>query len=182
MSRIGKMPIVVPAGVEVELSNGCVSVVGRLGTMRLALHSCVAVLSSGDVLNVTVNGVGKVERSLHGLYRSLVNNAVIGVHSGFEKRLELNGVGYQVQIKGGQLELSVGYSKPVVFQVPKGINVAVLDSTHMVISGVDKHCVGQFAAQVRSARVPDPYKAKGVKYVGEFIRRKAGKAFGAGAK
>ena len=176
------MPIVVPNGVEVELADGRLSVTGPLGSVCLVLHSCVCVVSDGNVLNVSVNGVGKIERSLHGLYRSLVNNAVIGVHSGFEKRLELNGVGYQVQIKGDRLELSVGYSKPVVFQVPKYINVAVLDTTHMVISGVDKHSVGQFSAHVRSARVPDPYKAKGVKYAGEFIRRKAGKAFGAGAK
>lgn len=182
MSRIGKLPVIVPNGVKVECADGRLSVIGPRGSIWLVLHSCVSVVSDGNMLNVSVNGAGRTERALHGLYRSLVNNAVIGVYSGFEKRLELSGVGYQVQLKGKQLELSVGYSKPVVFQVPKGINVAVVDSTHMVISGVDKHSVGQFSAQVRSARVPDPYKAKGVKYAGEFIRRKAGKAFGAGAK
>ena len=129
-----------------------------------------------------MNGTGRSERALHGLYRALVNNAVTGGHSGFEKRLELNGVGYQVQIKGTKLELSVGYSKPVAFDVPTGITVVLTDNTHLVVSGVDKQAVGQFAAQVRGSRVPDPYKAKGVKYAGEFIRRKAGKAFGAGAK
>jgi len=136
----------------------------------------------GATLNVLVNGTGRSERALHGLYRSLVNNAVVGVHVGFEKRLELNGVGYQVQLKGKKLELSVGYSKPVVFEVPTGITVTLPDNTHLVVTGVDKQAVGQFAAMVRASRVPDPYKAKGVKYAGEFIRRKAGKAFGAGAK
>jgi large subunit ribosomal protein L6 len=112
----------------------------------------------------------------------LVNNTVAGVHTGFEKRLELNGVGYQAQLKGKNLELSVGYSKPVVFPVPTGITVTLPDNTHIVVTGADKQAVGQFSAQVRASRVPDPYKAKGVKYAGEFIRRKAGKAFGAGAK
>lgn len=176
------MPVVVPSGVTVDLAAGQVSASGPKGKLSVALHPVVSVAKDGTSLNVSVNGTGRNERALHGLYRALVNNAVTGVHSGFEKRLELNGVGYQVQLKGKKLELSVGYSKPVVFDVPTGITVTLPDNTHLVVSGVDKQAVGQFAAQVRGSRVPDPYKAKGVKYAGEFIRRKAGKAFGAGAK
>lgn len=176
------MPVVVPSGVTVDVAAGQVSASGPKGKLSLTLHPVVSVAKDGASLNISVNGTGRSERALHGLYRALVNNAVTGVHSGFEKRLELNGVGYQVQLKGKKLELSVGYSKPVVFDVPSGITVTLPDNTHLVVSGVDKQAVGQFAAQVRGSRVPDPYKAKGVKYAGEFIRRKAGKAFGAGAK
>jgi large subunit ribosomal protein L6 len=176
------MPVVVPNGVKVDLDAGQLTASGPKGKLSVSLHPVVNVAMDGAKLEVSVKGTGRSERSLHGLYRSLVNNAVVGVHTGFEKRLELNGVGYQVQLKGKSLELSVGYSKPVVFEVPAGISVAVPDNTHLVVSGVDKQAVGQFAAKVRASRVPDPYKAKGVKYAGEFIRRKAGKAFGAGAK
>lgn len=176
------MPVVVPSGVTVDVAAGQVSASGPKGKLSLVLHPVVSVAKDGASLSISVNGTGRSERALHGLYRALVNNAVTGVHSGFEKRLELNGVGYQVQLKGKKLELSVGYSKPVVFDVPTGITVTLPDNTHLVVSGVDKQAVGQFAAQVRGSRVPDPYKAKGVKYAGEFIRRKAGKAFGAGAK
>ena len=182
MSRVGKMPVVVPGGVTVDLAAGQVSASGPKGKLSLSLHPAVSVAQDGAALKVSVNGTGRSERALHGLYRSLVNNAVTGVHTGFEKRLELNGVGYQCQLKGTRLELSVGYSKPVVFEVPIGIAVTCTDNTHLVVAGVDKQAVGQFAAKVRASRVPDPYKAKGVKYAGEFIRRKAGKAFGAGAK
>lgn len=182
MSRVGKMPVVVPSGVTVDVVAGQLSASGPKGKLALPLHPAVNVAKDGAALKVSVNGTGRSERALHGLYRSLVNNAVIGVHTGFEKRLELNGVGYQAQLKGKNLELSVGYSKPVVFAVPTGITVTLPDNTHIVVTGADKQAVGQFAAQVRASRVPDPYKAKGVKYAGEFIRRKAGKAFGAGAK
>ena len=182
MSRVGKMPVIVPNGVTVDVTAGQVSASGPKGKLSVPLHSVVSVTKDGTSLSVSVNGTGRTERALHGLYRALLNNAVTGVHAGFEKRLELNGVGYQVQLKGKKLELSVGYSKPVVFDVPSDITVLLPDNTHLVVSGVDKQAVGQFAAQVRASRVPDPYKAKGVKYAGEFIRRKAGKAFGAGAK
>lgn len=176
------MPVVVPSSVTVDVTAGQINASGPKGKLSLSLHPAISVARDGAALKVSVNGTGRSERALHGLYRALVNNAVTGVHSGFEKRLELNGVGYQCQLKGQKLELSVGYSKPVVFDVPVGITVTCPDNTHMVVTGVDKQAVGQFAAQVRASRVPDPYKAKGVKYAGEFIRRKAGKAFGAGAK
>ncbi|MBM3970339.1 MAG: 50S ribosomal protein L6 [Planctomycetes bacterium] len=182
MSRVGKMPVVIPNGVTVDVTAGQVCASGPKGKLSVPLHPVVSVAKEGTLLNVSVSGTGRSERALHGLYRALLNNAVTGVHSGFEKRLELNGVGYQVQLKGKKLELSVGYSKPVIFDVPSNITVSLPDNTHLVVSGVDKQAVGQFAAQVRASRVPDPYKAKGVKYAGEFIRRKAGKAFGAGAK
>lgn len=182
MSRVGKMPVVVPSGVTVDVTSGQLNASGPKGKLSVTLHPVVDVAKDGASLTVSVKGNSRSERALHGLYRSLINNAVTGVHSGFEKRLELNGVGYQVQLKGKRLELSVGYSKPVVFDVPAGITVTLPDNTHLVVSGVDKQVVGQFSAQVRASRVPDPYKAKGVKYAGEFIRRKAGKAFGAGAK
>ncbi len=182
MSRVGKMPVVVPSSVAVDLVDGRLSATGPKGQLSLVLPSEITVARAGSVLNVSVSGSGRQERALHGLYRSLVNNTVVGVHVGFEKRLELNGVGYQCQLKGRRLELSVGYSKPVVFEIPGDLLVTCPDNTHLVIAGVDKQAVGQFAAQVRASRVPDPYKAKGVKYAGEFIRRKAGKAFGAGAK
>lgn len=182
MSRIGKKPVVIPSGVTVDVAEGQVHASGPKGKLSLPLHPQVSVVKEGTALKVSVNGTSQRERALHGLYRALLNNTISGVHSGFEKRLELNGVGYQCQLKGKKLELSVGYSKPVVFDIPVGITVTCPDNTHLVVAGVDKQAVGQFAAQVRASRVPDPYKAKGVKYAGEFIRRKAGKAFGAGAK
>lgn len=181
MSRVGKLPIVVPVGVTVDVAVGQIHVSGPKGRLSLVLHPAVVVSKDGSTLVVSVSGGGR-ERALHGLYRSLVSNAVTGVYVGFEKRLELSGVGYQCQLKGKRLELSVGYSKPVAFDVPPEIGVTLPDNTHLVVSGVDKQAVGQFAAQVRASRVSDPYKAKGVKYAGEFVRRKAGKAFGAGAK
>ncbi len=181
MSRVGKAPIRVPAGVTVDVGGGQIHASGPKGRLSLALHPSVVVSTDGSTLVVSVVGGGR-ERAMHGLYRSLVSNAVTGVHIGFEKRLELSGVGYQCQLKGNRLELSVGYSKPVVFDVPPGIGVTLPDNTHLIVSGVDKQAVGQFAAQVRASRVSDPYKAKGVRYAGEFIRRKAGKAFGAGAR
>lgn len=182
MSRVGKMPIIVPADVKVDIVDGQIYASGPKGKLSLALHPSVVVSKHGSTLRVSVVGCDSRVRALHGLFRSLVNNTVAGVHTGFEKRLELNGVGYQCQLKGQRLELSVGYSKPVIFDVPTGVSVTLPDNTHLVVFGVDKQLVGQFAAQVRASRVPDPYKAKGVKYAGELILRKAGKAFGAGAK
>lgn len=180
MSRIGKKPVEIPGGVQVDLVPGQLNANGPKGKLSLALPPQLSISREGNVLQVSVNGAGRRERALHGLYRSLIQNTVSGVHSGFEKRLELSGVGYQLAIKGKKLELSVGFSKPVVFDIPTGVTCIAPDNTHLVVTGVDKQAVGQFAAQVRATRIPDPYKAKGVKYQGEFIRRKAGKAFGSG--
>ncbi len=178
MSRVGKQPIQIPGGVQVELAGGALQASGPKGKLTLTLPEKLQVARNGSALKVTIAGESRSERALHGLYRSLIQNTVTGVLSGFEKRLELSGVGYQCAIKGKNLELSVGFSKPVVFEIPAGITCVAPDNTHLVVTGVDKQAVGQFAAQVRATRVPDPYKAKGVKYQGEFIRRKAGKAFG----
>lgn len=182
MSRIGNMPVVIPDGVSVVASGNSVEVVGPRGVVVLEIPSVVCVKVSSTEVRVAVTGVCRVSSSFHGLFRAMLNNAVAGVFKGFHKKLELSGVGYQAQIKGSDIELFVGYSKPVVFSVPKGLLVSLTDSTHIVISGVDKQAVGQFAAIIRSSRPPDPYKAKGVRYVGEIVKRKAGKAFGAGAK
>ncbi len=180
MSRVGKQVVEIPGGIDVLLGPNLMSVKGPKGAYNLPLPAIVSVTRLENTLKVAVSGNSAGDRAMHGLYRSLVQNAVLGVSVGFEKRLELSGVGYQCSLKGGRLELSVGFSKPVVFQPPTGITCVVSDSTHLVVAGVDKQAVGQFAAQVRASRVPDPYKAKGVKYQGEFVRRKAGKAFGSG--
>lgn len=182
MSRIGKMPVLIPDGVFVSVTADSLEVKGPKGVLSFPVPESISINIDAGVANMVVSGKGRSVRSLHGLYRAMFNNAVVGVFSGFEKRLELSGVGYQVQVKSGKVELYVGYSKPVIFDVPVGITVTLTDSTHMTVSGVDKQAVGQFAATIRAARVPDPYKAKGVKYAGEYVKRKAGKAFGAGAK
>ena len=180
MSRVGKKAIVVPAAVQLTVDGGVVTLSGPKGQLALAFPELVQVSVETGFVRVGVAGVDRVSKAMHGLYRSLLQNAVTGVTVGFERRLELSGVGYQCSIKSGAVELSVGYSKPVVLQIPKGINCTAPDSTHLVVGGVDRQVVGQFAAQLRSSRVPDPYKAKGVKYQGEVIKRKAGKAFGSG--
>ncbi len=176
------MPVIVPAGVQVDLAVGQLSAKGPKGSLSLPLPAGINVARDASSLSVSVSGLGRSEKAMHGLYRALIQNTVTGVHQGFEKRLELSGVGYQCVIKGKKLELSVGYSKPVLFDIPTSITLTAPDNTHLVVAGADKQAVGQFAAQVRASRVPDPYKAKGVKYQGEFIRRKAGKAFGAAGK
>lgn len=180
MSRVGRKPIDVPLGVEVVLHTGVVSVSGPKGKLSLSVPGIITISRELNSLQLSVVGESRSSKAIHGLYRSLIQNTVTGVYSGFEKRLELSGVGYQCSIKAGKLELSVGFSKPVVLPIPTGINCVALDNTHLVVSGVDKQAVGQFAAHIRASRLPDPYKAKGVKYQGEFIRRKAGKAFGSG--
>ena len=181
MSRVGKQIVQIPAGIDVLLEPELIRVKGPKGVFDLSLPAIISVTRSENTLKVTVNGDSSSDRAMHGLYRSLVQNAVLGVSVGFEKRLELSGVGYQCSMRSEKLELSVGFSKPVVLQIPAGITCLAPDNTHLVVAGIDKQAVGQFAAQVRASRVPDPYKAKGVKYQGEFVRRKAGKAFGSGS-
>lgn len=180
MSRVGKKIIDIPVGVQVDVSGDSVIAKGPQGSLALSLPSGVSVLLQASSLTVVSSGDDRKHKAIHGLYRSLLNNIVVGVHVGFEKRLELSGVGYQCVVKGKRLELSVGFSKPVIFDIPDGVTCVTPDSTHLVVSGLDKQSVGQFASQVRASRLPDPYKAKGVKYQGEFIRRKSGKAFGSG--
>lgn len=182
MSRIGKATINIPESVSIELEDRKLSLRGPKGSIHLDIHSSISLQFSDKTISVLFRKDVAPDSAIHGLYRAMINNAVTGVASGFEKRLELSGVGYQAQMKNGRIELSVGYSTPVAYQVPAGVSVTLSDSTHIIVCGVDKQAVGQFAATLRSSRVPDPYKAKGVRYAGEFIKRKAGKAFGAGAK
>jgi large subunit ribosomal protein L6 len=176
MSRIGKMPVAVPAGVTVNLDGSHITVKGPKGELSRELHPAVRVRMEGAEILVERDADDRMRRSLHGLTRALVNNMVAGVTTGFAKSLEINGVGYRCALDGRNLTLQVGYSHPVVFPIPEGITVEVRDQVRMVVAGCDKELVGRTAAKIRSFREPDPYKAKGISYAGEKIRRKAGKA------
>ena len=180
MSRIGKKPVVVPASVTVDISDGVVTVSGKAGELKLQIHNkmSVSVDGSGKVLTVSRPDDKRESRALHGLTRSLISNMVIGVDSPFEKRLEIVGVGYNASLSAGKLILQVGFANKIVLEVPAGVSCEVPDATHIVVKSADKQAVGQFAAEIRSKRPPEPYKGKGVRYQGEFVRRKSGKAFG----
>ncbi|MBI4363743.1 MAG: 50S ribosomal protein L6 [Candidatus Doudnabacteria bacterium] len=175
MSRIGKKLIIIPDGVAVNVKDKLIKVKGSLGELSLALHPKVSVVQDDSGLKVTVEKENnKFHRSLWGLYRSLINNMVMGVTEGFTKTLEINGVGYKASASGKKLLLNVGYSHPIEMEIPKELEVKV-EKNVITIKGADKQQVGQFAAVVRSKREPEPYKGKGIKYVDEIIRRKAGK-------
>lgn len=180
MSRIGKAPIDVPDKVEVSIQDTPqgqhVTVKGPLGTLSRTLRPEVSVSQDGNVLTVARKNEDRVSRSLHGLSRTLVYNMVKGVSEGFEKRLELAGVGYRAAVQGRKLNLTLGYSHPVDIDLPEGVEAAVEANTKISLKGPDKQVVGDLAARIRSKRPPEPYKGKGVKYAGERIRRKAGKA------
>lgn len=179
MSRIGKKPIVVPASVSVEFSAECVSVSGEFGSLRWRLPSAgISACLDGNFVRVSRHDESRESRALHGLSRALICNMIVGVSSRFEKRLELQGVGYQASMTPGKLSLSVGFSHPVVLVVPTGVECVLVDSTHLLIRGADRADVGQFAANIRRVRPPEPYKGKGIRYGNEFVRRKSGKAFG----
>jgi large subunit ribosomal protein L6 len=181
MSRIGKLPIPVPASVKVEVERNHVSVEGPRGKLERALPAQIAIrLEEGQIVCERPSD-GREHRSLHGLTRTLVANMVTGVSDGFTKNLELVGVGYRVQKQGDDLVLSLGFSHPVRFTPPAGVSIDVADPTHFSVSGISREAVGQVAAKLRKLRPPEPYKGKGVMYRGERIRRKAGKA-GKGAK
>lgn len=180
MSRIGRKPVPVPGNVKVALSGQNVSVEGPKGKLQLDVHPAITV-KMGDSSNEILVERGDDERqsrALHGLTRSLVNNMVVGVSQGYVKKLEIQGVGYQAQLKGKQIALQVGYANQIVLDPPAGVTVTLADPTHITIAGADKQAVGQFAAEVRKSRPPEPYKGKGIRYEGEVVRRKAGKAFG----
>ncbi|TAL20598.1 50S ribosomal protein L6 [Patescibacteria group bacterium] len=186
MSRIGKKPIPIPAGVEVAVSDGVVSVKGPKGSLRRVLPPQVmAVLNSaesGKAIKVSVQNQEEVRtRALWGLFRTLIANMVEGVTKGYEKKLEVIGVGYKIAGGGGKLTVDVGYSHPIEFALPAGINVAV-EKNVITLSGADKELLGETAARIRRLRPPEPYKGKGIKYVGEVVRRKAGKTAKAAAK
>jgi len=181
MSRIGRKPIEIPAGVEVKLDGTTITVKGPKGTLTRELHPNMTVEVEGNTINVSRPNDNKENRSLHGLTRTLISNMVIGVNETFKKELEVNGIGYRCEVKGQELTLKIGYSHDVVMIAPEGVTVEVPNPNKVVISGPDKQKVGQFAANVREKRPPEPYKGKGIKYVDEYIRRKEGKA-GKGGK
>jgi large subunit ribosomal protein L6 len=175
MSRIGKQPIPVPAGVTVAVDPGRVMVNGPLGELQQAVSQRMKIEKVDDTLVVTRPTDRGEDRALHGLTRSLVANMVEGVTKGFERRLEIQGVGYRAALRGTSLELSVGFSHTVVIEPPTGIEFEVPVPTQVVVKGTDKQAVGQVAAEVRRVRPPEPYKGKGIRYEGEYVRRKVGK-------
>ncbi len=175
MSRIGKNPIPVPAGVDVTLDGRVVRVKGPQGSLERQLPGEITVRQDDSALLVERPNDERQNRALHGLTRSLVNNMVQGVTNGYTKQLEIHGVGYRCALKGTALELSLGYSHPVVYPAPEGITFEVPSPTRITVRGADKELVGQVAAEIRAKRKPDPYKQKGVRYAGEVIRKKAGK-------
>lgn len=176
MSRIGKRPIPLPNNVSVSLDGQHVSVKGPKGQLSLSLTEHVTIEQDGDTLLVKRVDESRVARARHGLSRTLVANMVEGVSNGFQKKLEIQGVGYRAQIKGKTLVLNVGYSQPVEVQPPDGIDLAVEANTNVIVSGIDKEIVGNIAAKIRDVRPPEPYKGKGIRYAGEYILRKAGKS------
>ena len=181
MSRIGRKPIEIPKTVTVAVKDGTVVVKGPKGELSEKIHSMVSVEVTGNEVIVTRNGETKSEVALHGLTRALIQNMINGVTSGFSKKLEIVGVGYRAELKGKNLQLLLGYSHPIIFNPPADVKVELPAPTAITISGIDKQLVGMVAAKIRSLRPPEPYKGKGIKYEGEYIRRKAGKA-AAGAK
>jgi large subunit ribosomal protein L6 len=182
MSRIGRLPIPVPAGVDVAIDGRQLTVTGPKGTLSRALHPDITVAREDDRLVVTRPTEQKTHKQLHGLTRTLVNNMVVGVTTGYRKGLEITGVGYRAVLVGSKLQLSLGYSHPVEIEPPSGITFELDNPTRLAVVGIDKELVGQVAARVRATRKPEPYKGKGVKYAGERIRRKAGKAGKIGGK
>jgi large subunit ribosomal protein L6 len=176
MSRIGRLPITVPSGVEVTIAGAQVTVKGPKGTLQHTVVSPISIEQDGSTLTVTRPDDSREARSRHGLTRTLVNNMVIGVTTGYEKKMEIAGVGYRVQARGSDLEFALGFSHPVLVPAPAGITFAVESPTRFSVSGIDKQQVGEVAANIRKLRKPDPYKGKGVRYAGETVRRKVGKA------
>ncbi|MDK2807408.1 MAG: large subunit ribosomal protein [Clostridiales bacterium] len=176
MSRIGRMPIAVPAGVTVDIAeNNKVTVKGPKGTLERVLPSEMTIKMEDDQIIVTRPSDLKKMKSLHGLTRTLINNMIIGVTSGYEKVLEINGVGYRAAKQGKTLTLSLGYSHPVVMEDPEGLEAVLEGQNKIIVKGIDKEKVGQYAAEIREKRGPEPYKEKGIKYADEVIRRKVGK-------
>ena len=182
MSRIGRKPINIPAGVEVSLNDGVITVKGSKGTLTQKIHPNISVEIDGNIINVTRPNDDKENRSLHGLTRTLIANLIEGVSKGYTKELEVNGVGYRVQKQGKNLVMNLGYSHQVTMSDTDDITIEVQGTNKIIIHGADKQKVGQFAAEVREKRPPEPYKGKGIKYVNEVIRRKEGKAGKGGKK
>ena len=176
MSRIGKQPVVVPEGVEVAIDGNTVTVKGAKGELTRTFDAIMNIAQEGNEIIVTRPDDSQKARSLHGLTRTLIANMVEGVSKGYEKKLELVGVGYRAAIKGSNLEMQLGFSHPVIVEPPAGITFTCPDATHIVVSGYDKQLVGETAACIRKWRKPEPYKGKGIRYEGEVVRRKLGKS------
>ena len=181
MSRIGMKPILVPENVMVDINNGCINVSGNLGELKYFFNNNINISLEKNEILVNRKANNKKNKELHGLTRALVNNMILGVSVGFKKELNLNGVGYSAEQKQNKfLQLNLGYSHPIIIEIPTDLKVETPNNTTIVVAGIDKQFVGQFAAKVRSFRKPEPYKGKGIKYSDEIIRRKAGKAIGVG--
>jgi large subunit ribosomal protein L6 len=182
VSRIGRKPVQIPKGVTVTLKNGVVSIKGPKGVLEEKVHSDISVEVKDQQIILSRKSDETKYRALHGLWRALIQNMVTGVTEGFSRKLEIIGVGYRAEMKGTRLNLLLGYSHPILFGAPEGIKIEVPTQTSILISGIHKQLVGLVAAKIRSFRPPEPYKGKGVKYEGEYIRRKAGKAAATAAK
>jgi len=176
MSRVGQKPIPVPAGVDVTVNGSRVAVKGSRGTLERTFHNRVSITQEDGQLSVTRADDERQSRALHGLFRALLNNMVVGVSEGFRRELNIVGVGYRAVLKDSDLELQLGFSHPVRFSAPAGITFEVPEPTKVIVTGIDKEIVGQVAADIRKLRPPEPYKGKGIRYSDEQVRRKAGKA------
>ena len=176
MSRIGKKPVVLPAGLKVDLKEKTLVVEGPKGKMSIEVDSRISIENKDNEFFLLRENEKKETKALHGLYRVLISNMITGVMQGYEKKLEINGTGFKAAVAGQKLTLNIGFSHPVIYDIPEGIKITVEDSVKLVISGVDKHLVGHVAAVIRDFRPCEPYKAKGIRYSDEVVRRKAGKA------
>lgn len=172
MSRIGKQPVTIPSGVDLKINGSLVTAKGSKGELSLQLHSAVSLEQAENVLTIVPNDGSKQSRAMSGTMRALLANLVTGVSEGFTKRLQLNGVGYRAKANGNSLNLTLGFSHPIDFQLPAGVSVDTPSNTEIVVTGADKQKVGQVAAEIRAFRPPEPYKGKGVRYADELIRRK----------
>ena len=175
MSRIGKLPIKIPTTVDINVTNNNVVVKGKFGTLERTIPEVIRVEQTDGKLIVGVTNETRANKALHGLYRTLINNMLVGVSEQFLITLELQGVGYRCQVQGKSLILNVGFSHQVTIPAPEGINISVEANTKVIVNGVDKQLVGQVASNIRSTRPPEPYKGKGIRYEGEYVRKKAGK-------
>jgi large subunit ribosomal protein L6 len=175
MSRVGKKPIIAPKGVEIQFDGKILTVRGPKGELRRPIHPRVKLQIDDSRISLSISDDSKKSRSLFGLFRTLIHNMVVGVTEGFQRTLEISGVGYRVELLGNQLVLNLGYSEPITYDIPKGVNAQLDQKNKVILSGVDKELLGATAAKIRALRTPEPYKGKGVKYLGERIRRKAGK-------
>ncbi len=175
MSRVANSPVEIPKGVETNLSDGAISVKGSKGNLSLELHSSVAVAQDGEILNISAKDGSRQANAMAGTFRSLINNMILGVSQGFEKKLELRGVGYRAKAEGKKVNITVGYSHPIDYQLPEGVTAESPSQTEIVISGADKQLVGQVAAEIRDFHPPEPYKGKGIRYVDERVFRKEAK-------